>query len=397
MALGGAEGETTLTYRYTASGQRTYKKPEGSEATRYVRDGSATLAVVEGGSLKHWTLTLPGGEVIGRVGSGGSSRRYYLKDHLGSIRAVLDGGGGVRETRDYYPFGLPMPGRYEEGSPPTQEDYTGHLKDNSTQLHYAGARYYSAAFGRWTTTDRFADKYPSLSPYQYAANNPANIIDVNGDSVWVVDGNKRFLYMEGAEYEGDSEYISEVVSNLDTISSVESGSKVLSTLVESKDNYNILNKKPTSEKVSKSDKVLQFKGKKGGGADIFAKALSKMSEGLAVQSAAHELFHGYQSEIGQDLGTAFSEVGARLFGPSIRVQDMGGTVSFPGTSTRAGTKYTTAMAQLFYGDNFSRRAYRRASNNFEKGSLSGYMYPNHPTGPIPSDPAISSFYPLFSY
>ena len=41
MALGGAEGETTLTYRYTASGQRTYKKPEGSEATRYVRDGSA--------------------------------------------------------------------------------------------------------------------------------------------------------------------------------------------------------------------------------------------------------------------------------------------------------------------------------------------------------------------
>jgi len=66
---------------------------------------------------------------------------------------VLDGGGGVRETRDYYPFGLPMPGRYEEGSPPTQEDFTGHVKDESTGLHYAGARYYSSAFGRWTTTD----------------------------------------------------------------------------------------------------------------------------------------------------------------------------------------------------------------------------------------------------
>ena len=50
MAL---EGGPTISYRYTASGQRTYKKPEGSEATRYVRDGSATLAVVEGGSLKH--------------------------------------------------------------------------------------------------------------------------------------------------------------------------------------------------------------------------------------------------------------------------------------------------------------------------------------------------------
>ena len=120
--------------------------------------------------------------MVGRVQAGGA-RRYYLKDHLGSIRAVLDGGGGVKETRDYYPFGLPMPGWYEKGSPPTQEDYTGHLKDESTQLHYAGARYYSAAFGRFTTTDRFADKYPSLSPYQYAANNPVLNVDVNGDSI----------------------------------------------------------------------------------------------------------------------------------------------------------------------------------------------------------------------
>ena len=180
MALGGAEGETTLTYRYTASGQRTYKKPEGSEATRYVRDGSATLAVVEGGSLKHWTVTLPGGEVIGRVGSGGSSRRYYLKDHLGSIRAVLDGSGNAAERRGYYPFGLPMPGRYEKGSPPTKEDYTGHVKDEATGLHYAGARYYSSAFGRWTTIDPLADAYPSLTPYNYVENNPTGMVDPSG-------------------------------------------------------------------------------------------------------------------------------------------------------------------------------------------------------------------------
>ena len=189
MALGGAEGETTLTYRYTASGQRTYKKAEGSEATR---DGSATLAVVTGGSLKHWTLTLPGGEVIGRVGSGGSSRRYYLKDHLGSIRAVLDGGGGVRETRDYYPFGLPMPGRHEKGSPPTREDYTGHVKDEATGLHYAGARYYSAAFGRWTTPDPILGrKGPkvllgrdrrllTMTSYNYAFDNPLRLTDPTG-------------------------------------------------------------------------------------------------------------------------------------------------------------------------------------------------------------------------
>jgi hypothetical protein len=34
------------------------------------------------------------------------------------------------------------------------------------------------------TQDRFADKYHSMSPYQYAANNPISNIDINGDSVW---------------------------------------------------------------------------------------------------------------------------------------------------------------------------------------------------------------------
>jgi len=127
--------------------------------------------------------------VIGRVGSGGSSRRYYLKDHLGSIRAVLDGGGGVRETRDYYPFGLPMPGRYEKGSPPTQEDYTGHLKDESTQLHYAGARYYSSAFGRWLKPDpilgekgakellKNKPRLLTMTSYNYVFNNPVGVFD----------------------------------------------------------------------------------------------------------------------------------------------------------------------------------------------------------------------------
>jgi RHS repeat-associated protein len=46
-----------------------------------------------------------------------------------------------------------------------------------------GARMYDAAVGRFFTQDRFAEKYYSLSPYQYAANNPILFIDVNGDSL----------------------------------------------------------------------------------------------------------------------------------------------------------------------------------------------------------------------
>ena len=46
-----------------------------------------------------------------------------------------------------------------------------------------GARFYDPAIGRFTTQDRFAEKYHPMAPYQYAANNPLLYIDINGDSI----------------------------------------------------------------------------------------------------------------------------------------------------------------------------------------------------------------------
>jgi RHS repeat-associated protein len=89
----------------------------------------------------------------------------------------------VQETRDDYPFGLPLPQRYGEGSPPTREDYTGHERDAATGLHYAGARYYMSALGRWTANDPLADKYPGWSPYNYVGNNSTTAYDPNGEYV----------------------------------------------------------------------------------------------------------------------------------------------------------------------------------------------------------------------
>jgi hypothetical protein len=42
---------------------------------------------------------------------------------------------------------------------------------------------YPPALGRFHTQDRFAENYYDLSPYQYGANNPVLMIDINGDSL----------------------------------------------------------------------------------------------------------------------------------------------------------------------------------------------------------------------
>jgi RHS repeat-associated protein len=46
-----------------------------------------------------------------------------------------------------------------------------------------GARFYDPQIGRFTTQDAFAEKYISMTPYQYGANSPINFIDINGDSL----------------------------------------------------------------------------------------------------------------------------------------------------------------------------------------------------------------------
>lgn len=80
------------------------------------------------------------------------------------------------------------------GSLINKNKYSGHelqsqeFSDGSgLELYDFGARMQDPQIGRFFTQDRFAFKYHSLTPYQYAANNPILFVDVNGDSLNVAD------------------------------------------------------------------------------------------------------------------------------------------------------------------------------------------------------------------
>jgi RHS repeat-associated protein len=127
--------------------------------------------------------------------TGSPTYEYHLKDHLGNTRvayiAGTDGAAVVKQQADYYPFGLQIASAsYTSGE--NKYLYNGkELQDNTlggTDLDWYdyGARMYDPQLGRFHTQDAFAEKYSSLTPYQYGANNPIKYIDVNGDSTFLM-------------------------------------------------------------------------------------------------------------------------------------------------------------------------------------------------------------------
>ena len=69
-------------------------------------------------------------------------------------------------------------------------------KDSETGLSYFGSRYYSSNLSIWLSVDPMSDKYPSLSPYVYCADNPVGLVDPNGDTV-IVTGADADSYVQG--------------------------------------------------------------------------------------------------------------------------------------------------------------------------------------------------------
>ena len=59
-----------------------------------------------------------------------------------------------------------------------------------------GSRYYSSDLSIWLSVDPMSDKYPSLNPYVYCANNPVKLVDPNGEDIWEIDENGKLTWKE---------------------------------------------------------------------------------------------------------------------------------------------------------------------------------------------------------
>lgn len=113
--------------------------------------------------------------------------RYFVKDHLGSVRVEFEPNGfspKVISQHHYYPFGHPMVGDWENDTRNNYR-YTGQEEQYSFQLGYNRFLFRNSdplIGGRFLSVDPLADdpKQISMSSYAAMGNNPVRFVDPDG-------------------------------------------------------------------------------------------------------------------------------------------------------------------------------------------------------------------------
>lgn len=160
---------STITYTYGADGTKyrtVHKIGSATTQTDYCNN-----VIYEGGIAKRMLTE------AGYISLSDSKYHYYLQDHQGNNRVVINQTGTVEETNHYYPFG----GVFANTGNVQPYKYNGKELDAKKGLNLLdyGARHYDAALGCWHVPDLLNESSYS-SAYAYCLNNPSRYIDVMG-------------------------------------------------------------------------------------------------------------------------------------------------------------------------------------------------------------------------
>ena len=106
---------------------------------------------------------------------------YYVTDHLGTVRAVVNDQGSLVERHDYTPFGVEIPPSTNVAE--NTHQYTGQERDETTGMDYMHFRYYGSNLGRFMKPDNVMGT--AMNPqdwnlYSYVHGNPVNFNDPTG-------------------------------------------------------------------------------------------------------------------------------------------------------------------------------------------------------------------------
>ena len=168
----------TLAYTYDPLGRRAGKTDNGT-AQKFIYDGDDLVGTLDAGNAITAANVFSGAIDEPLVSTAGGSAKTLYSNHLGSVKAVADG-GVLTHSYSYSPYGETLAGSSADSTP---FRYTGREKD-SDSLYYYRARYYSAGRQRFVSADPIG-LAAGPNGYTYAGGNPALFVDPSGEFLWV--------------------------------------------------------------------------------------------------------------------------------------------------------------------------------------------------------------------
>lgn len=170
------------TYLYLSDGTKVSEVNDSGNGYKYI--GSMRFSTSSSGDVFEST-PFSRGRIVLKSGQTSPSAQYYITDHLGSTRMVLDASGSVLARYEYTPFGVDR----TTGTVSSQTDYTfiGKERQPFGSILDFGARLYDPKAAIWNSIDPMATKYYSVTPYAYCINNPVIFVDRDGklpDFIW---------------------------------------------------------------------------------------------------------------------------------------------------------------------------------------------------------------------
>ena len=180
LSVSDAQGDV-VTYEYDALGQR-ISRTDGSITRHYLVDGNRELAMVlmehdgAGGLQAAFTY---GDELVAQERGG---ERWYLKDGVGSVRALADELGDFSDEYVYDAWGETL-----DAQGVSENDYRfgGEQLDPLIGWYYLRARYLDPSAGRFASEDPAEGTHRdprSLHRYTYTPQDPVNYADPSGES-----------------------------------------------------------------------------------------------------------------------------------------------------------------------------------------------------------------------
>jgi len=110
---------------------------------------------------------------------------FYVRDHLGNSRLVLDSTGNILSKFNYEPYGVELPSSM--GNVTNEKyKYTGQERDYDTGMDYMHFRYYASTMGRFMKPDNMitnAANPQAWNLYSYVNNSPINANDPTGHDI----------------------------------------------------------------------------------------------------------------------------------------------------------------------------------------------------------------------